>query len=136
MIDYKDFVIPEFYWDYFINEKKSLFINSYLRENNNLPSEDIIKNFTIEEKEREDFRRMLYSKYYISGIMPESPDVPVLPDVPNEDINPEDIIETIIVYNNGAPNLNAYWNNILRGIKTDFFNSKAKNKRLLILDQD
>lgn len=82
MIDYKDFVIPEFYWDYFVKEKKSLFINSYLRDNNILPSEDMIKNFIIDNKEREDFRRMLYSKYYISGIMPESPNFPILPDVP------------------------------------------------------
>ena len=45
MIDYKDFVIPEFYWDYFVREKRSLFINSYLKDNNILPSEDMIKNF-------------------------------------------------------------------------------------------
>ena len=54
MIDYKDFVIPEFYWDYFVREKRSLFISSYLKDNNILPSEDMIKNFIIEEKERED----------------------------------------------------------------------------------
>ena len=79
MIDYKDFVIPEFYWDYFVREKKSLFINSYLKDNNILPSEDMIKNFIIEEKEREDFRRMLYSKYCVSGVMPEIPNVPEIP---------------------------------------------------------
>ena len=75
MIDYKDFVIPEFYWNYFVKEKKSLFINSYLRENNNLPSEDIIKNFVIDNKEKEDFRRILYSKYCVSGVMPEVPEI-------------------------------------------------------------
>ena len=80
MIDYKDFVIPEFYWDYFVREKKSLFISSYLKDNNILPSEDMIKNFIIEEKEREDFRRMLYSKYCVNGVMPEIPDVPEIPD--------------------------------------------------------
>lgn len=89
MIDYKDFVIPEFYWDYFVREKKSLFINSYLKDNNILPSEDMIKNFIIEEKEREDFRRMLYSKYCISGVMPDVPNVPVLPDNPITPNNPK-----------------------------------------------
>lgn len=83
MIDYKDFVVPDFYWDYFVKEKKSLFINSYLRENNILPSEDMIKNFIIDNEEREDFRRMLYSKYCVSGIIPESPDVP---EIPGEDV--------------------------------------------------
>lgn len=79
MIDYKDFVIPEFYWDYFVREKRSLFISSYLKDNNILPSEDMIKNFIIDEKEREDFRRMLYSKYCINGVMPEIPNVPEIP---------------------------------------------------------
>lgn len=80
MIDYKDFVIPEFYWDYFVREKRGLFISSYLKDNNILPSEDMIKNFIIEEKEKEDFKRMLYSKYCISGVMPEIPNVPEIPD--------------------------------------------------------
>ena len=52
MIDYKDFVIPEHYWNYFVKEKKSLFINSYLRKNNKLPSEDMIKNFIIDNSEK------------------------------------------------------------------------------------
>ena len=94
MIDYKDFVIPEFYWDYFVREKRSLFISSYLKDNNILPSEDMIKNFIIDEKEREDFRRMLYSKYCISGVMPEIPVVPILPD--NPDI-PEETIKMVNV---------------------------------------
>ena len=117
MIDYKDFVIPEFYWDYFVREKKSLFINSYLKNNNILPSEDMIKNFIIDEKEREDFRRMLYSKYCISGVMPEIPeipDVPVLPDnpdIPGETIKMVNVtfgieINDFIPFNDGIAETN------------------------------
>jgi hypothetical protein len=114
MIDYKDFVIPEHYWNYFVKEKKSLFINSYLKENNNLPSEDIIKNFTIEEKERENFKRLLYSKYCVSDIMPESPNVPeeiknvnITFGINIEDLTPinNEVNDIAIIFKNGIKNL-------------------------------
>ena len=82
---YENFIVPNIYWEYVLKQHRISFINEYYKKHKNYPSDEILQEvvLTVEEKER--YKRIFYTQYKVTGIVPQEPNTPIIPPISGDD---------------------------------------------------
>lgn len=133
MLTYEEFIVPERYWDYCLEQHRIMFINKYFNINKKYPSKEEIGRFILCDNDKEKFKRMLYGKYLLSGNIP---DVPVTPDIPSGPEVPSinNIKHTLIVYGPFEKRFNNYFSYIIEEVRNNISKLDFNDCEILILD--
>ena len=80
---YENFIVPNIYWEYVLEQKHITFINEFYKKNNYYPSKEEIANVVLTNDEMSKYKRLFYAKYYLTGNVPQdnqnTPNTPIVP---------------------------------------------------------
>ena len=79
---YENFIVPNIYWKYVLEQHRVSFINEYYKKHKNYPSDEILQEVVLTDEEKEKYKRIFYAQYKATGIVPSEPNIPQEPDTP------------------------------------------------------
>ncbi len=77
MTTYEDFVVPNSYWEYILQQHRVMFINEYHKKHKNYPSEEDLQKVVLSAGRKEQYKRILYAQYYVTGKVPSDSNTPI-----------------------------------------------------------
>ena len=100
MTTYENFIVPNSYWEYVLQEHRISFINEYHKKHKKYPSEEDLQKVVLSADEKERYKRLFYARYCATGTVPSEPTTPSVPTTPptngNEDNNEQETPNTPI----------------------------------------
>lgn len=82
---YENFIVPNIYWEYVLGQHRVSFINEYYKKHKNYPSDEILQDVILTDKEKEKYKRIFYTQYKVTGIVPSEPNTPIIPPISGDD---------------------------------------------------
>ena len=60
---YENFVVPNNYWNYFLEQKRITFINEFYKKNKQYPVKEDIQHIILTDEEKEKYKRIFYARW-------------------------------------------------------------------------